>query len=57
MKRIINKIKWAFFDCPKTAAEWASQNETKMTYMGNFIIFITLLSVIITTVINFLNMP
>ena len=31
MKRIYKKIVWAFFTVPKHAADWAEQNEWRIT--------------------------
>ena len=59
MKKLINKItkrvKWVFFTCPSTAVEWAEQNENRMTYIVNFMIFVVSLFVIFTTIFHFTN--
>ena len=49
---LIKKIKWIFFDCPKTAAEWAEQNENRITSIGNFLIFITSVYILLSTVVK-----
>ena len=37
MKRIYKKIIWGFFEVPKSAFEYASQNEWRITVLLSFI--------------------
>lgn len=46
---LIKKIKWIFFDCPKTAAE---QNENRITSISNFLIFIASVYILLSTVVK-----
>ena len=45
MKKMIRKIKWVFFTMPRHAADYAAQNETRITFaFGIVIIYLFILA-------------
>jgi hypothetical protein len=52
---ITKRIKWVFFTLPKNGADWAEQNEYRITYLVNLFLFIGIVSIIFTTIFSFLT--
>ena len=44
MKKLIRKIKWTFFTMPRHAAEYAAQNEMRITAIFGLIIIFLIMS-------------
>lgn len=50
MKKIIDLVKFTFFTTPKNAAMWAEQNEKRITAIWSFMIFVSIIAVLLTVI-------